>query len=111
VNYLPTVQVIYAFQILFHTNRDDDWGVVHTVQGSIWNTLGGIMQADGEGFTNREGYHILWQFSDEVTGLWNMAVLTQSGKWRTFQMDLGNLEHRKAFLESQVPTGVKSESN
>lgn len=58
-NYLPTVRVIYAFQILFHTNKEDDWKVVHTVQGNIWNTLDGIFQADGEGFSNREGYHIL----------------------------------------------------
>jgi hypothetical protein len=106
--YLPTVRAIYAFQILFHTNKNDDWREVHIVQENIWNTLDGILQADGEGFSNREGYHILWQFSDHVTGTWNMAVLAETGRWRIFQMDLGNPEHRKAFLEGKVPKGVKS---
>ena len=60
------------------------------------------MQADGEGFTNEEGYHIVWQFSDSVSGPWKMGVL-QDGVWRHFSMDLGDPDHRAAFLKGTVP--------
>jgi hypothetical protein len=67
------------------------------------------MQADGEGFTNEEGYHILWQFHDGVTGEWNMAVRNFFGQWTRFTMDLGDNLQRKEFLNGKVPKGaVKS---
>ena len=31
--------------------------------------------ADHEGFSNEEGFHILWQFSNSVKGTWWMGVL------------------------------------
>ncbi|GIK11288.1 MAG: hypothetical protein BroJett001_33540 [Chloroflexota bacterium] len=105
--YLPKVKVIYAFQILFGNGKSDDWKILHTLQGKIWKTVGGILQADNEGFSNKNGYHILWQFSDHAKGMWNMAVRNIFGGWNKFQMDLGNLEHRKAFQEGKVPKRVK----
>jgi hypothetical protein len=109
--YLPRVRVIYAFQIAQSVlSRDDDadWAAIGAVQSGIRRALGGISQSDGEGFTNKEGYHILWQFADEVTGPWNTAVLTWLGRWRRFQMDLGNREHREAFISGRVPKGVRT---
>lgn len=35
-----------------------------------------------------------------------MAVLDETGQWKRFEMDLGNLEHRKAFQEGRVPENV-----
>jgi hypothetical protein len=85
--YLPRVRVIYALQLLSGTDVDDGWDSVHTIQGAIWNKSGGILQADLEGFSNEDGHHILWQFSEHVTGPWNMAVLQkESGchsKWNS----------------------------
>jgi hypothetical protein len=75
------------------------------VKDSIHAQVGGIIQADHEGFTEERGFQILWQFSDSVTGPWWMAVL-RDGKWIRFQMDLGNRKHRKAFLAGKVPDGV-----
>src|SRR5215467_4080475 len=80
-NYLPTVKVIYCFQLLSGTETGRGWDAVHAIQGKLWERLGGIMQAGDEGFSNREGYHIVWQFRDDVTGPWNMAVLDQDGTW------------------------------
>ncbi|MBI4791121.1 MAG: hypothetical protein HY782_29165 [Chloroflexi bacterium] len=106
IEYLPNIKVVYAFQILFTGNRNEDWQLIQIIKDKIWNALGGIIQADYEGFSNREGYHILWQFSDNVKGTWNMTVVSDTGKWQTFQMDLGNKQHRSAFLEGKVPEGV-----
>ena len=101
--YLPKVKIIYAFQILFGKGQNDDWNTLHILQSKIWNEVHGILQADGEGFSNKEGYHILWQFSDDVKGPWNMAVINLFGIWHSFQMDLGNFDQRISFLEGKVP--------
>jgi hypothetical protein len=105
-HYLPSVKVIYAFQLLDGTDVDDGWTPLHRLHGTVWKHVGGILQADGEGFSNEDGYTILWQFSDRVTGEWNMGVL-KDGRWVHFEMDLGNEQHRKAFFSGQVPDGAK----
>ncbi len=104
--YLEHVRRIYMFQLLGGTEEAGGWDAVHAVQWEIWTTLGGILQADGEGFSNEDGYHILRQFSDDVTGPWNMAVLDATSRWVPFEMDLGDPGHRRAFLAGEVPKGV-----
>jgi hypothetical protein len=104
--YLPTVKVIYAFQFLKGTDVNDGWSHLHRLHSAVWNHAGGILQADGEGFSDEGGFTILWQFSDGVNGEWNMGVL-KDGDWVHFQMNLGNEQHRKAFFSGQVPDGAK----
>ncbi len=105
--YLPTVKAIYAIQLLSGTDVGDGWKAVHAVRAELWSRLGGIFQADAEGFSNTDGYHIAWQFSDGVSGPWKMAVLGRDGTWAPFEMDLGNLQHREAFMAGQVPETAK----
>lgn len=105
--YLPSVKVIYAFQLLKGTDIDDGFTLMHRVYGMVWHSAGGILQADGEGFSNEEGYTILWQFSDQVSGEWKAGVLTPDGRWVNFKIDLGNQDHREAFWEGQLPVGVE----
>jgi hypothetical protein len=104
--YLPHVKVIYAFQILGGADVNDGWEAVHALQAFIWNKRGGILQSDGEGFSNEDGYCILWQFSEDVSGTWNMALLGESGQWVRFEMDLGNRKQRVAFLQGRLPKGA-----
>lgn len=105
-DYLPSVAVIYAFQLLGGTDVRDGWNAVHALRSYIWKQVGGISQADLEGFSNEQGQHILWQFSETVEGEWDMAVLDSDGKWVAFTMDLGNPEQRRAFLDGTVPAGA-----
>jgi hypothetical protein len=63
------------------------------------------LQADGEGFCDEDGFTILWQFANKATGEWNVGVL-KDGHWVHFEMDLGNEQHRNAFLSGQVPSGA-----
>ncbi|MCB9126589.1 MAG: hypothetical protein H6638_01545 [Ardenticatenales bacterium] len=104
--YLPTVKVIYAFQILNPIHDGDGWQIVDTIKEKLWNELGGIFQADMEGFSNTDGYHILWQFSDNVDGEWCMAIL-DGNEWIKFTMDLGNAQHKIAFQEGRIPEDVE----
>ncbi len=104
--FLPSVSCLYACQHLFGTERDRGDEALRAVEHSIWGLGDAILQADGEGFTNEDGFHILWQFSDDVSGMWWMAVL-QDGDWLEFEMDLGDLTHREYFLAGRVPPGAK----
>ncbi len=105
-DYFDRVQTIYAIQVLPAAYENGGWDVVGQVHQSIWNSAGGILQADGEGFSNEDGFHILWQFSEDVTGPWAMAVL-KDDRWHPFQMDLGNPQQRDAFRQGEIPSGVE----
>ncbi len=103
--YLASVKTIYAFQHLQGGDTEDGSNVLHALRSHIWERGESIIQADLEGFTNEEGYHIVWQFSDSVSGPWNMAVL-QDGVWLQFKMDLGDPDHRAAFLSGEMPSDL-----
>ena len=102
--YFDKIKVIYAFQLLNSAFEDGNYSIVSVVRNTIWNKTGGILQADGEGFTNEDGYQILWQFSDNVTGDWHCAVLNEANKWERFRIDLGNIEQRSEFWAGKVPS-------
>jgi hypothetical protein len=104
--YLPTVKVIYAFQLLGGTDVDDGQDHLHRVYTTIWNHVGGILQADGEGFSDEDGFTILWQFDEKVSGPWKMGILRE-GSWVHFEMDLGNDRHRESFRRGEIPLGIK----
>jgi hypothetical protein len=105
LDYFPRVRCIYAFQVLRGTDHKNGWDILEAIKNQIWAFAPSILQADAEGFSNEDGYHILWQFSDSVKGTWWMGVL-RDGRWVHFQMELGNPSHREAFLNGNVPKGV-----
>jgi hypothetical protein len=100
--YLASVKTIYAFQHLQGADTEEGGNVLHALRSHLWERGDSILQADNEGFTNEEGFHIVWQFSDSVSGPWNMGIL-QDGTWYHFKMDLGDPDHRAAFLNGEVP--------
>jgi hypothetical protein len=101
-NYLPEVKTIYAFQHLQGSDTEEGGNVLHALRSALWERGDAIIQADNEGFTNEEGFHIVWQFSDSVSGPWNMGVY-KDDLWHHFKMDLGDPDHREAFLAGEVP--------
>jgi hypothetical protein len=103
--YLASVRTIYAFQHLLGAHTEEGGNALHALRSALWERGDAIIQADGEGFTNEEGFHIVWQFSDSVSGPWNMGIL-QDGTWHHFKMDLGDPDHRTAFMEGEVPTDL-----
>ena len=106
-DYLDSVRTIYAFQHLQGSETADGSNTLHALRTALWERGDAIIQADSEGFTNEQGYHIVWQFSDLVSGSWNMGVL-QDGVWHHFAMDLGDPDHRDAFLNGTVPADLTS---
>jgi hypothetical protein len=106
LNYFHRIRCIYTFQVLSGADHKNGWDIVGTVKNCIWSFAPSILQADNEGFSNEEGYHILWQFSDSADGNWWMGVLSGS-QWSYFQMNLGNRKHRESFFQGKIPDGVK----
>ena len=105
--YLGEVRTIYAFQHLQGDATEEGSNVLHALRSKIWERGDSIIQADLEGFTNEDGYHIVWQFSDSVTGPWNMGIL-QDATWYHFEMDLGDPDHRAAFLSGEIPSDLSA---
>ena len=106
-DYLREVKTIYAFQHLAGDETEEGSAALHALRSALWERGESIIQADLEGFTNEEGFQIVWQFSDSVSGPWNMGVLKE-GAWHHFEMDLGDPDQRAAFLSGEVPPDVSS---
>jgi hypothetical protein len=101
--YFDKVKVIYAFEVLTAAAADNNFEIVSAIRTAIWDRTGGILQNDNEGFTNEDGFHILWQFDDDATGDKYCAVLNADGSWQRFRMDLGDPFQRMAFLGGELP--------
>jgi hypothetical protein len=108
-SYLKSCQSIYVCQFCNAAFENDLGNVPSDVMWSIRSAVGGIGHADGEGFNNQAGYHATWEFSNNATGPWKMAVLIDTDKWQHFEMDLGDASHRAAFRAGRVPDGVEIE--
>ena len=107
-HYFRKVCVVYAIEIHHRgASRSFGWDVIDSMRDLILSIAGGIIQSDFEGFSNEEGYQILWQFSKNAKGDWGMAVLGEQGEWIRFRMELSNRKQREAFLRGEVPKGVK----
>jgi hypothetical protein len=106
-DYLAEIKTIYAFQHLQGADTEDGGNALHALRAHLWERGDAILQADHEGFTNEEGFHIVWQFSDSVSGPWNMGVF-QDGTWHHFKMDLGDPDHRAAFLNGEMPADLSA---
>jgi hypothetical protein len=71
-NYLPTVKVIYAFQLLSGTDVDDGWTPFHRLYQAIWKHAGGILQADGEASATKKAIQSYGSLGKalQVSGIW-----------------------------------------
>jgi hypothetical protein len=106
-DYICDAKQIIAIQFLKATFDDDNGNMPGDIFHYFQKKLGGIVQADGEGWSNELGWHVVWDFSDSVSGSWNCAVL-ENGNWVTFQMDLGDIGHRAAFKAGRVPDSASN---
>lgn len=106
-DFLASAKTVFSFQHLLGADSEDGSSALHALRSFLWERGSAIIQADHEGFTNEEGHHIVWQFSDSISGAWNMAVL-QDGAWHHYKMDLGDPDHRAAFCRGEVPSDVAS---
>jgi hypothetical protein len=112
---LTETKAIYALQVLIAPPEEDDEenddefsaaAIPNVLLALFQGFLGGVIQGDGEGFSNEEGALIVSQFAEDDEGEWTAAVLNADGSWTTFLLDLGDAAHRAAFEEGRVPSGA-----
>lgn len=101
--YFKRVKTIYVYKILTGTIEDDGWDLLGELRILLHQQLGGISQADNEGFSNEESYHILWQFFEGVSSKWDMATLNEKGKWVTYQIELSDKRAVESFKKGIPP--------
>lgn len=105
-HYFSHVKVVYEMQPLSGAQVKDGMSAVLRAQAYFWKKFGGILQADNEGFSNREGYHVLWQFHGPQQGELEAAVMNDEGQWSAFVIDMGDPEQVAAFQRGEVPAGA-----
>jgi hypothetical protein len=109
--WLSGARTVYSFTP-HHRNMDKAMAALRVVIQSIRLATGGIAYAEGEGWSNDDGYLVTWEFDREqgLAGNWRCAVLDAEERWVGFQIELGNPHHRKAFREGRVPDGLRATS-
>lgn len=104
--YLNKVQVIHAVQLLHGIEQEEAWPLLDVVQGAISDAVGGIVQADAEGFMNEMGEFITCDFPEGVEGLVRAAALDAAGDWQAFDLDLADKNQRKAFRDGSLQAAI-----
>jgi hypothetical protein len=94
-NYFTTVKSIYTFNIFPDRMNKNNWLILGGIQNFLKDSLGGIIQADNEGYYNEAGLYILWQMYEGATGNATAASLDENGEWVPYSYSL-RLDDKKA---------------
>jgi hypothetical protein len=98
-DYLSRVKTVYSFQLMTDSITQDSWLILGRVQNLLKDALGGIIQADKEGFYNESGDYILWQMYEGATGTIPAAVLNAQGEWIKFELKLSSEQAVEQFQQ------------
>jgi len=102
-NYFYTVRVIYTFNIFPDRMDKDAWLLLGGVQNFLKDSIGGIIQADKEGFYNEMGDYILYQMYENAFGGVPVAVLNEKGQWISYSLRLGDEKGVDLFKRGIAP--------
>ena len=94
-NYFTTVKTIYTFNIFPDRMNKNSWLILGGIQNFLKDSLGGLIQADNEGYYNEAGLYILWQMYEGATGNATAASLDDRGEWVPYSYSL-RLDDKKA---------------
>lgn len=101
--FLPRVATVYTFAVHAGAERAGGWEAIEALRLWLLEKGRAVLQTDGEGFSNHDGAHILWQFDAEADGGLIAAVLDPQGRWQTFEMDLSDPRQVADFRAGRVP--------
>lgn len=107
--FLPQVRTVYLWSLYSGTDVNDGWEPVREIGDVYIDGEETAVYAEFEGWTNTDGNHITWEFTDRVRGdgePWWFG-LHLAGRWHRFQMALSNREGRDCFKQGVVPPGVE----
>jgi hypothetical protein len=93
--YFTTVKSIYTFNFFPDRMNKNSWLILGGIQNFLKDSLGGIIQADNEGYYNEAGLYILWQMYEGATGNATAASLDEKGEWVPYSYSL-KLDDKKS---------------
>jgi hypothetical protein len=102
-NYFSRVKTIYTFQLFTDNITKKEWSTLGRVQNLLKDILGGIIQADNEGYYNEKGAYILWQMYVGAGGTIPAATLDNKGEWVSFTLRLDDPEAVESFKKGIPP--------
>jgi hypothetical protein len=94
-SYFTTVKAIYTFNLFPDSLNKNSWLILGGIQNFLKDSLGGIIQADNEGYYNEAGLYILWQMYEGATGNATAASLDEKGEWVPYSYSL-KLDDKKS---------------
>jgi hypothetical protein len=100
-SYLSRVRAIYNFRLQADNITKHGWPILGRIQNALKDKLGGIIQADDEGFYNETGDYILWQMYTGAAGSIPAAVLNEQGEWTAFPLRLDDSRAVEQFKQGQ----------
>lgn len=104
-DYLETIRAIYAIRlypdaIIAHPDALD---AVYAVRTALHDSVGGIGQWDGHGFTNEDDRLIWCDPRMRLRGTTRAAILNEStGEWVPFELKLDDPDELSHFLKGDV---------
>ena len=94
-NYFTAVKAVYTFNLFPDSMNKNSWLILGGIQNFLKDSLGGIIQADNEGYYNEAGLYILWQMYEGATGNVTAASLDDKGEWVPYSYSL-KLDDKKS---------------
>ncbi len=101
--YFLKIKAIYSFQLINNNITARGWPTLGRIQNLLKDLLGGIIQADNEGFYNEDGDYILWQMYEGATGTIPAATLDDDGDWISYQLRLNDEKSIDQFKQGIAP--------
>ena len=109
-DYLESVRAIYAIRIYPEAMEGHPTAIdsVYAIRLALRESVGGIGQWDGLGFTNEEDFLIWCDPSENPQGTTTAALLDEStGEWIPFEIDLSDPAQLQEFLRGEIPRAVR----
>jgi hypothetical protein len=108
VNYFDQIKVIYTLEMLSpEITEENYWDIVTELKMLFWDNTLGIFQGDHEGFSNEDGFLILWHFDENAQGSRYVGTLDENGEWVNYEIDLANEQQREQFLAGKLPENLE----
>lgn len=105
-DFMESVREIYAIRVYPDAirRRPEVVEAVYAVRAALRDTVGGIGQWDGHGFTNEDDRLVWINSATRLKGRVDAALLDESnGLWVPFELDLDDPRARAAFLRGERP--------
>jgi hypothetical protein len=113
-DHLETIRAIYAIRIYPEAidGRPEAEDAVYEVRSALRQSVGGIGQWDGHGFTNEDDRLIWCDPRMDLRGMTEAAILDEStGEWFPFELNLDDPDELSGFLRGEVPKRYKHRIN